>query len=128
MIRYKRFLLLLAFFVLGLTSLDYSMALAHTNDHQAAAVQSAQLEPEELDCPEAPRHRRKLHFVVAHSISISETGTLCGSSSPQNLLPIVYAGQCPTESLLVSWLDKREEHIRALKTEPLWLRYNVLLI
>lgn len=129
MIRFKKFLLLLLFLVVGLTGLDFNIALANTSSHQPAIAFEAQpVEPEELDCPEGPRHSKRIKLVIANTVSLSPTPGSCAPSAPAHLLPMVYAGQCPTEALLASWLDKREEHISALKSEPLWLRYNVLLI
>lgn len=129
MIRFKKLLLLLLFLVVGLTGLDFNIAIANTSSHQADMAFEAQpAEPEELDCPEGPRHSKRIKLVIANTVSISHAPGSCAPPAPTALLPIAYAGQCPTQALLASWLDKREEHISALKSEPLWLRYNVLLI
>ncbi len=129
MSRLKKCLLLLLFLVIGLTGLDFNIALANTSGHQSNMAFEAQpLEPEELDCPEGPRHRHHTKLVIASTVHISHSSSSCAPSSAPPLSIIAYAGQCPTQALLESWRDKREEHFSALKSEPLWLRYNVLLI
>ncbi len=130
MIQHKRILLLLLFLVLGLTNLDFNVALANTSIHQTdVAFEAQSTEPEELDCPEGPRHRHHIKMVIANSVTVGHSPGSCTQSAPPPLLPVAFTVQCPRQaSLLASWLDKREEHISALKSEPLWLRYNSLLI
>lgn len=128
---FKKLLLVVTFLILGLNNLDFSTALASTSCCTPTNVgfESAQtmLEPEELDCPAGPQQHR-VRLIIANSVSLGDTTNLCDSSSQTNFLPLIYSGQCPAQAHLASWLDKREEHIQALKSEPLWLRYNVLLI
>lgn len=130
MIRHKRILLLLLFLVLGLTNLDFNIALANTSSHQTdVAFEAQSTEPEELDCPEGPRHRHHVKMVIANTVTVGHVTGSCTPSAAAPLFPVPFSVQCPTQaSLLASWLDKREEHISALKSEPLWLRYNALLI
>ncbi len=132
--QFRPFLLLVLFVIQCLTCMDLSHAAPGSgSDIEIGAVNCSTLASdingplsEELDSDPESRIKHRV-FLVANSFSISDQRWITGSET-ERITQYSRLDDRAEIARIVSWLDKESLHEEATKSEPLWLRFQSLLI